>query len=152
MDSVWLAVLTAALTEIATLIVVAIWNWVTNWSKKAKYNKKKDLEDTLKESIRIELQPITKSVEEIKHDTKLISTGTQASLRNDLENLYKHCVKYGYKSEHDVINFLDMYDAYIDLGGNSYIVNDIKPAFENLPREIDYKVVKNNTIKKRTKK
>lgn len=81
---------------------------------------------------------VEKRLKAIEVELKLNSTGTQAGLRNHLLNVYYDCVKKGYRTKNDSENFRDMYAAYHDLGGNSFIENDVLRWFEEIPSKEEY--------------
>ena len=84
------------------------------------------------------IKPISDKIDKI--DAKLGATaeGTLASLRNDILTLYYKCCEKGYRNDYDYLNIHDMYDAYQELDGNSFIA-DIMDRFDRLP-------VKENTV------
>ena len=107
---------------------------------------KQELETLRDEKIRKErisdlqeaLKPVSEKIDKI--DAKLGATaeGTLASLRNDILTLYYKCCEKGYRNDYDYLNIHDMYDAYQELDGNSFI-SDIMDRFDRLP-------VKENTV------
>ena len=108
----WLSIILAlGGSTLCGLIVTGIWNFL---NKKALKNK------------------------ELEEKIDLIALGTQATLRNDLLNCYYACDKKGYKTHEDIQNFADMYEAYHNLHGNSFIEQTAK-IFARLPTEEEYK-------------
>ena len=107
---------------------------------------KKELENLRDEKIRQEriddirsiLKPISEKIDKIDKKLDATAEGTLASLRNDILTLYYKCCEKGYRNDYDYKNIHDMYDAYRDLDGNSFIT-DVMDRFDKLP-------VKENTV------
>ena len=98
---------------------------------KAKELQEKEKTEELINTIKSNTKPLEEKID-------LIALGTQATLRNDLLNCYYACEKKGYKTHEDIQNFADMYEAYHDLHGNSFIEQTAK-IFAHLPTEEEYK-------------
>lgn len=124
---------------LSTLIVTAIFNFVTNGSKKAKDKRSQERKADLKELFDEFIVPmddktnaLTEKIDEMHDDLKKVSVGTLASLRNDLLECYYNCKKKGYRNNDDTKNFNRMFNAYINLGGNDIIEHDVAPSFHEL--------------------
>ena len=128
----WLSIVLAlGGSTLCGLIVTTIWN------KIAKHNRKiQELQDEKKTNELI--TTIKENNKPIEEKIDLIALGTQATLRNDLLNCYYACDKKGYKTNEDIQNFADMYEAYHNLHGNSFIEQTAK-IFAHLPTEEEYK-------------
>lgn len=128
----WLSIVLAlGGSTLCGLIVTTIWN------KIAKHNRKiQDLQDKKKTNELI--ATIKENNKPIEEKIDLIALGTQATLRNDLLNCYYACDKKGYKTNEDIQNFADMYEAYHNLHGNSFIEQTAK-IFAKLPTEEEFK-------------
>ena len=128
----WLSIVLAlGGSTLCSLIVTTIWN------KIAKHNRKiQDLQDKKKTNELI--ATIKENNKPIEEKIDLIALGTQATLRNDLLNCYYACDKKGYKTNEDIQNFADMYEAYHNLHGNSFIEQTAK-IFAKLPTEEEFK-------------
>ena len=128
----WLSIVLAlGGSTLCGLIVTTIWN------KIAKHNRKiQDLQDKKKTNELI--TTIKENNKPIEEKIDLIALGTQATLRNDLLNCYYACDKKGYKTNEDIQNFADMYEAYHNLHGNSFIEQTAK-IFAKLPTEEEFK-------------
>ena len=128
----WLSIVLAlGGSTLCGLIVTTIWN------KIAKHNRKiQDLQDQKKTNELI--TTIKENNKPIEEKIDLIALGTQATLRNDLLNCYYACDKKGYKTNEDIQNFADMYEAYHNLHGNSFIEQTAK-IFAKLPTEEEFK-------------
>ena len=128
----WLSIVLAlGGSTLCGLIVTTIWNKIAKHNRKIQelQDKKKtnELIDTIKENNK----PIEEKID-------LIALGTQATLRNDLLNCYYACDQKGYKTYEDIQNFADMYEAYHNLHGNSFIEQTAK-IFAKLPTEEEFK-------------
>ena len=128
----WLSIVLAlGGSTLCGLIVTTIWN------KIAKHNRKiQELQDEKKTNELITI--IKENNKPIEEKIDLIALGTQATLRNDLLNCYYACDKKGYKTHEDIQNFADMYEAYHNLHGNSFIEQTAK-IFAKLPTEEEFK-------------
>ena len=128
----WLSIVLAlGGSTLCGLIVTTIWN------KIAKHNRKiQDLQDQKKTNELI--TTIKENNKPIEEKIDLIALGTQATLRNDLLNCYYACDKKGYKTNEDIQTFADMYEAYHNLHGNSFIEQTAK-IFAKLPTEEEFK-------------
>ena len=128
----WLSIVLAlGGSTLCGLIVTTIWN------KIAKHNRKiQDLQDKKKTNELIDT--IKENNKPIEEKIDLIALGTQATLRNDLLNCYYACDQKGYKTYEDIQNFADMYEAYHNLHGNSFIEQTAK-IFAKLPTEEEFK-------------
>lgn len=107
---------------------------------------KKELEALRDEKIRQEridditriLKPLSDKIDKMDKKIDATAEGTLASLRNDILTLYYKCCEKGYRNDYDYQNIHEMYDAYKELDGNSFIA-DVMERFDKLP-------VKENTV------
>ena len=128
----WLSIVLAlGGSTLCGLIVTTIWNKITTHNKQIQ-----DLQDAKKTNELI--ATIKENNKPIEEKIDLIALGTQATLRNDLLNCYYACDKKGYKTNEDIQNFADMYEAYHNLYGNSFIEQTAK-IFAKLPTEEEFK-------------
>ena len=128
----WLSIILAlGGSTLCGLIVTTIWNKIAKHNRRIQElqeeKKTNELIDTIKENNK----PIEEKID-------LIALGTQATLRNDLLNCYYACDQKGYKTYEDIQNFADMYEAYHNLHGNSFIEQTAK-IFAKLPTEEEFK-------------
>lgn len=86
-----------------------------------KYNGYKE---ELKTIINEALVPVKEDLKEVKTDLILVKRGTQATCRNDLEEMFAIAEKQGYCSNEDKQKFESTYQAYHQLGKNG--VMDVK--------------------------
>lgn len=94
-------------------------------TEEAKKNAKKVKQEEMREVIREEMAPLAERLAKVEEMLAIDCEGTQAGLRNDLLRTYYDCAARGYKTRYDAENFCDMYHAYIKLGGNSFIQNEV---------------------------
>lgn len=80
-----------------------------------KYNGYKE---ELKTIINEALVPVKEDLVEVKADLTLVKKGTQATCRNDLEEMFAIAEKQGYCSNEDKQKFEATYQAYHMLGKN----------------------------------
>lgn len=73
-------------------------------------------------------------IDKIEEDLEKVKSGDQASLRNDLYQLYDVCKKKGYASMGERINFDNLYNNYHELGANG-VMDDTYNKFMALPSE-----------------
>ena len=128
----WLSIVLAlGGSTLCGLIVTTIWNKIAKHNRKIQELQDKKKTNELIATIRENNKPIEEKID-------LIALGTQATLRNDLLNCYYACDKKGYKTNEDIQNFADMYEAYHNLHGNSFIEQTAK-IFAKLPTEEEFK-------------
>ena len=113
------------------LIVTTIWNKIAKHNRKIQELQEEKKTNKLITTIKENNKPIEEKID-------LIALGTQATLRNDLLNCYYACDQKGYKTYEDIQNFADMYEAYHNLHGNSFIEQTAK-IFAKLPTEEEFK-------------
>ena len=89
-------------------------------------------------SLKSEIAPIINKMQEIDNRIEKVSNGTLASLRDDILNCYYRCREKGYRNDYDYQNIHDLYDAYDELEGNSFI-GDVMSRFDKLPTKEDMK-------------
>ena len=80
--------------------------------------KQEDYLRQLKDIINQEISPVIDNLKEIKDDVVLVKKGTQATCRNDLEEMYAKAEKDGYCSSDDKMKFEATYQVYHLLGKN----------------------------------
>lgn len=101
------------------------------------------------DDIKSVLKPISDKIDNIDEKLKATAEGTLASLRNDILTLYYKCCEKGYRNDYDYQNIHEMYDAYKELDGNSFIT-DIMKRFDDLP--VKETTVPTKTVERKTKK
>lgn len=109
--------------------------------EKIRQERIKDVTDVLK--------PISDKIDKIDKKLDATAEGTLASLRNDILTLYYKCCEKGYRNDYDYQNIHEMYDAYKELDGNSFIT-DIMKRFDDLP--VKETTVPTKTVERKTKK
>ena len=153
---IWQAILTAAGTCFATLLVTFIFNWFTNRPKKRKEEeakkeaeRKKELADMKEELLskieEVKLERIAereacgkdhiglvKLVTEIQQSNKATNMGLQAVLKDLLKIRYLEWMSKGYAPMDARDDLERMYQAYHSCGGNG-VVTELRNAFLELP-------------------
>ena len=102
-------------------------------------------EEKHRQARRADLEEIlSQRIDPINAKLDILSDGTLSSLRNDILTCYYRCREKGYRGDWDYTNIHDLYEAYKELHGNSFI-DDVMKRFEALP-------AKEDAIKKSRKK
>lgn len=153
---IWQAILTAAGTCFATLLVTFIFNWFTNRPKKRREEEAKKEEQRKQELEEMKKELLTK-IEEVKQEriqereacgkdhlslVKLVTDiqtsntaqniGLQAVLKDLLKIRYLEWIRKGYAPMDARDDLERMYQAYHSLGGNG-TVTDLRSRFIALP-------------------
>ena len=129
----WLITLIfAGATALVSLIIKDVYVFIKKSSKKAIEKEKEKRKEALREVLQESWGPLQKNID-------LLMEGTKAMLRNSLLENYRSCRRRGYRTKEDCENFLDMYEVYISLGGNSFIQHNVKMWFDEIPTESIYK-------------
>lgn len=153
---VWQAIITAAGTCAATLIVTYVFNWLTNGPKKRKEEAEKR-EQQQKQEREATKQELLAKIEEVKQEritereacgkdhlglVKLVTdiqasnvaqnVGLQAVLKDLLKIRYLEWIGKGYAPMDARDDLEKMYQAYHSLGGNG-TVTDLRRRFTSLP-------------------
>ena len=155
---IWQAILTAAGTCFATLLVTFIFNWVTNRPKKRREEeakkeeqRKKELEElknellskieevkqeriTEREACGNDHTELVKIITKIQDDNKAQSMGLQAVLKDLLKIRYLEWIGKGYAPMDARDDLERMYQAYHGLNGNGTIT-ELRSRFMRLPIE-----------------
>ena len=119
----WLEILIAVIGLLGTILgILGVSTYISERMKhKAeKKNEKDDQIEVLKYNGYLnELKSIiNEAIEPIKEDLTAVKKGTQATCRNDLEEMYAAAEKSGYCSNEDKQKFEATYQAYHMLGKN----------------------------------
>lgn len=155
---IWQAILTAAGTCFATLLVTFIFNWVTNRPKKRREEEAKKEEQRKKELEELKNELLSK-IEEVKQEritereacgkdhnelVKLIRSlqdkndalgeGLQSVLKDLLKIRYVAWIEEGYAPMDARDDLEKMYQAYHRLGFNG-VMNSLREQFLALPLE-----------------
>lgn len=108
--------------------------------KKKEEKDREDLETYRHQQERVEqyndikalFKPVEDKIDIIDAKLTATSQGTLASLRSDILSAYYKCCEKGYRNDYDYQNIHDLYDAYLELHGNSFIC-DVMKRFDQLP-------------------
>lgn len=97
-------------------------------------NRKEDLLKIVNNAMTLSIEPALKKLDNIQEDMNHIKIGLQASLRNDLYQLYNSCSRKGFADIQDREDFENIYQQYHQLGANG-VMDNIRKKFLNLPIE-----------------
>lgn len=106
-------------------------------SIEAKEKAKKERQNEIREVIREEVAPLKEDLENVKVQINIGQKGTRAGLRNDILTCYYRCCEKGYRGDWDFENIHLLFDAYLNLNGNSFI-KDVMERFKELPTKEEY--------------
>ena len=101
---------------------------------------RKERNEDVERIVKKEVDPINKKLDKL-------SEGTLSSLRNDILTCYYRCREKGYRGDWDYTNIHDLYNAYVELQGNSFIA-DVMKRFDSLPAKEEIKLGSKNKTKK----
>lgn len=108
--------------------------------EKIRKERKADMEEIVKK----EVNPLSAKLDKL-------SNGTLSSLRNDILTCYYRCREKGYRGDWDYTNIHDLYEAYTELNGNSFIA-DVMKRFDALPAKEEVEAATNTKIGKGKKR
>ena len=152
---IWLEILLAVIGLLGSIMgILGITTYISKRAehKADKKNKEEDKIDMLKyngykqelkEIIDEALVPLKEDLIEVKDSLSSVKKGTQATCRNDLEEMFAQAEKQGYCSNEDKQKFEATYQAYHQLGKNG--VMDAKR--EKLLAMPEIKIKKQNSRK-----
>ena len=123
-----------SLIGVPTLVGIIITDLVGRFkanSKKAKERKEQEDKAIMRSVIKEEIDPLMQKTTKMESDLELMKKGTQASLRNNLYELYDECSRKGYATYDERHNFENLYDNYHKLGANG-VMDDIRRKFLDL--------------------
>lgn len=121
-------------------------------SEEYKKLKKKEFQDNVREVIREEVKSeveplndkidkVVKQNEKMTNKLELVGDGTLCSLRDDILSSYYKCSEKKYRNDYDYQNIHDLYEAYKNLDGNSFVA-DVISRFDALPTKEEYTATK----------
>ena len=137
----WASILVAVISALIGPICLAIVNGRIKRQEKVdavrheqhQEERRKEIKEVVTEVV----TPIIEEVEIINNKTDLNSNANLASLRNDILTCYYRCVEKGYRNDYDYQNVHHMFEAYVELNGNSYVA-DVVDRFDELPTKEEY--------------
>lgn len=100
--------------------------------KQQREERKKDLTEIIK--------PLEEKIDNLHNNLDLNTTGTITLLRDRMKCSLNFCKKQGFVTATDIANWMEMYNAYKDLGGNHFreYVDAWKFDMCNLPTEDEF--------------
>lgn len=113
-------------------------------SEETKKREKEEKQDEIREVIREEILPMKITIDQIKAQTTVTSTGTLTLLRDRMKTSLNFCRKQGWASSSDKANWLELYNTYKTMGGNHFkeYVDQWRQEMESLPSEEEYRKIK----------
>ena len=87
---------------------------------------------------------MTVTIDQIKAQTTLTSTGTLTLLRDRMKTSLNFCRKQKWACSSDKANWFELYNTYKTMGGNHFkeYVDQWKQEMESLPSEEEYRKIK----------
>ena len=76
---------------------------------------------------------LNQKLDNLQKDVSNVANGTKENLKNNLKSLYDLCADRGWRNETDTKTFNDMYVSYTALNGNTFVVEELYPAFHSIP-------------------
>ena len=140
-----LALITAASSVALSYIITQICINIHKRGAKYKESVRREEDERMAKVINSQLDPkfenidkkfdrLDKRIDKMEEDLEKVKAGDQASLRNDLYQLYNDCSKKGFATLDERENFINLYDKYHVLGANG-VMDDLKVKFLDLPTE-----------------
>lgn len=113
-------------------------------SEETKKREKEEKQDEIREVIREEILPMRITIDQIKAQTTLTSTGTLTLLRDRMKTSLNFCRKQKWACSSDKANWFELYNTYKTMGGNHFkeYVDQWKQEMESLPSEEEYRKIK----------
>ena len=142
---IWAQIFVPVLTAVLTLIATTITTHFLNGPKRKKEKeiedaeeRKKEIEaiinkiDDLDKNINVKIEQIRDSNKPLKEDVKLLKTGIQAIVKNDLKQQYHDHLETGWASIDTKEDLEKLYQVYHSLGANG-VMDGMRKAFMDLP-------------------
>lgn len=109
-------------------------------SEETKKREKEEKQEEIREAIKAEIQPMIVTIDQIKAQTTLTSTGTLTLLRDRMKTSLNFCRKQKWASSSDRANWFELYNTYKTMGGNHFkeYVDQWKQEMESFPSEEEY--------------
>ena len=123
-----------SLIGIPTLLGIIITDLVSRLkasTKKARERKEQENKAIIRSVMKEAIDPLMQKTTKLEDGLDLMKKGTQASLRNNLYELYDGCSQKGYATYDERNNFENLYDNYHKLGSNG-VMDDIHKKFLDL--------------------
>lgn len=123
-----------SLIGIPTLVGIIITDLVSRLkasTKKARERKEQENKAIIRSVMKEEIDPLMQKTTKLEDGLDLMKKGTQASLRNNLYELYDVCSQKGYATYDERNNFENLYNNYHKLGSNG-VMDDIHKKFLDL--------------------
>ena len=111
-------------------------------SEQAKQRHREENKNVIREVVQEENREMAASVANVISQLGKVCESSKCSLRNAILTNYYSCVLKGYRNDYDYQNMHELYDAYDDLHGNSF-VHDVMERLDALPTKEEYRTTHN---------
>lgn len=155
----WFTIVTGVLTLLAIPSLCGLL-WKDLYTRKkensevAKQEREKKNLEKIREVIKEENEPLRKEISNLTELTNKMQKSDVTLLRDRMQCSLNYCKKQGYRSTSDYANWMEILNAYKELGGNHFkeYVNSWKQDMEDLPTKEQYLAEKARTQTKRNNK
>ena len=137
---IWAQILVPVLTAVATLVATSVTTYILNGPKRKREEREAEIKalldkiDALSHNIDERFARAQANTDTLKADTKLLKTGLQAIIKNDLKIRYEHWITEGYAPLDAKDDLERMYTVYHSLGANG-VMDSMRKEFMELPTE-----------------
>lgn len=140
---IWLGII-ATIVSVLSLLgfgVVAKLFWEDRHRRKIQNTEevkqliKFEKQEEIRHVFREEIQPVSKTVDEIKALSSINARGTLTLLRDRMKMSLNYCKCQGWATSSDKANWLELYNTYKMMGGNHFVeyVDQWKQEMETIP-------------------
>lgn len=155
----WFTIVTGVLTLLAIPSLCGLL-WKDLYTRKkensetAKQEREKKNLEKIREVVKEENEPLRKEISNLTELTNKMKESDVTLLRDRMQCSLNYCKKQGYRSTSDYANWVELLNAYKELGGNHFkeYVNSWKQDMEDLPTKEQYLAEKARTQTKRNNK
>lgn len=155
----WFTIVTGVLTLLAIPSLCGLL-WKDLYTRKkensevAKQEREKKNLEKIREVIKEENEPLRKEISNLTELTNKMQKSDVTLLRDRMQCSLNYCKKQGYRSTSDYANWMEILNAYKELGGNHFkeYVNSWKQDMEDLPTKEQYLAEKARTKTKKNNK
>lgn len=155
----WFTIVTGVLTLLAIPSLCGLL-WKDLYTRKkenseaAKQEREKKNLEKIREVIKEENEPLRKEISNLTDLTNKMKESDVTLLRDRMQCSLNYCKKQGYRSTSDYANWMELLNAYKELGGNHFkeYVNSWKQDMEDLPTKEQHIADKARTQTKKNSK
>ena len=131
---------------VSTAITVLVKRWFDKRDQKEKENAanaarvrafeqerdKQQLREAMSAQCQVQISNFRQELAPVITQLKNIENGTLSGLRSDILSCYYSCATKGWRNDWDYKTMHELFEAYTQLGGNSFIADVVK-RFDQLP-------------------